>query len=268
VTEAQPEIAVRYDRNADRYDDVTGYNRDAAERLVRALPSAAYRSVLDAGCGTGNATMAMLARFAVTDVVGVDLSAQMLEQLRHKLAAHPGVHAELHVGDVLAMPVGGRTFDAVLASMVLHWISDRPAAIRAMAGALAPGGVLGIVAPGPGHDVEYTEVLRSVRPAVPSAVIDVFDTAQVFPDATERAILAAGLEPVDVWVERRVRRVPPERYMARITAVGSHVWSRIMSPAEAEDFVERVTDAVRRAAGPRGFEYTFTKTYAIARRPR
>jgi SAM-dependent methyltransferase len=148
--------------------------------------------------------------------------------------------------------------------MALHWFRDRAAAIGAMGRALAPGGVLGLVAPGPGHDFEYTEVLRSVTPSVPPAVIDIFSIAQVFPDEVEDMLRGAGLTPLDVWVERRIRRVPPERYMARITAVGSHVWSSIMAPDEADAMVERITAAVARAAGPRGFEYTFTKTYAVA----
>jgi ubiquinone/menaquinone biosynthesis C-methylase UbiE len=263
-----PEIACGYDRNADRYDDVTRYNRDAAERLVRALPPEAYRSLLDVGCGTGFATMAMAERFAVEAVTGVDISAQMLGRFRAKLGELPQVTADLHVADVLGMPVPDGAFDCVLASMALHWFPERAAAIAAMAAKVAPGGVLGLVAPGPGHDFEYTEVLRSVEPPVPRDVIEIFFTAQVFPDPVEDAMVAAGLEPVDVWVERRHRRVPPERYMARITTVGSHVWSRLMSPADADAMVERVTAAVEAAAGPRGFEYTFTKTFAIARRRR
>lgn len=263
-----PEIARGYDRNADRYDDVTRYNREAAERLVRALPAGTYRSVLDVGCGTGFATLALADRFAVEAVAGVDVSAQMLERMRAKLADLPQVRAQLHVADVLDMPVPDGAFDCVVASMALHWFPDRDAAIAAMAAKVAPGGVLGLVAPGPGHDFEYTEVLRSVEPPVPREVIEIFFTAQVFPDPVEDAMVAAGLEPVDVWVERRHRRVPPERYMARITTVGSHVWSRLMSPTDADAMVERVTAAVEAAAGLRGFEYTFTKTYAIARRPR
>jgi hypothetical protein len=33
-----PEIACGYDRNADRYDGVTRYNREAPKRLVGAHP--------------------------------------------------------------------------------------------------------------------------------------------------------------------------------------------------------------------------------------
>jgi ubiquinone/menaquinone biosynthesis C-methylase UbiE len=263
VTPAR-EIAARYDQNAERYDDVTRFNRDAATRLVASLPDRPYGTVLDVGCGTGSAAMAMIERFHVHTVTGVDVSAQMLAQMRTKLDAHPDVQADLHVADVLAMPVADAAYDCVLAGMALHWFRDRAAAIGAMGRALAPGGVLGLVAPGPGHDFEYTEVLRSVTPSVPPAVIDIFSIAQVFPDEVEDMLLGAGLTPLDVWVERRIRRVPPERYMARITAVGSHVWSSIMAPDEADAMVERITAAVARAAGPRGFEYTFTKTYAVA----
>lgn len=261
------EIAQRYDHNAERYDDVTAYNRDAANRLVATLPAGDYERLLDVGCGTGYATLAMLERFAPRHVTGVDVSAQMIERFRAKLADHPEVDLTLTVGDVRALPVSDASFDCVLASMMLHWIADRPAAIAAMAGALAPGGVLGIVAPGPGHDAEYATLLRGLDPPVPHQVSDVFRTAQVFPDATEAALRASGLEIVDVWVEHRHRCVDPDRYMARITAVGSHVWTELMGLDAATRMIDRITDAVHRASGPAGWEYTFTKTYAIARRP-
>lgn len=264
---AEREIAVRYDHNAERYDDVTRYNREAAGRLVASLPAGTYRTLLDVGCGTGFATIAMIERFGIGAVTGVDVSQQMLERMRQKLDAYPHIDADLHVADVLAIPVADDGYDCVLASMALHWFAERGQAIRAMGRAVSPGGVLGLVAPGPGHDYEYTQVLRSVRPAVPAPVIEIFGTAQVFPDITEAQLVAAGLTPVDVWVESRTRRVPPERYMARITTVGSHVWSQIMGQDEADAMVARITAAVERAAGADGFEYTFTKTYAIARRP-
>ena len=202
------EIAARYDQNAERYDDVTRFNRDAATRLVASLPGRPYGTVLDVGCGTGSAAMAMIGRFHVHTVTGVDVSAQMLAQMRVKLDAHPDVRADLHVADVLAMPVSDAAYDCVLSGMALHWFRDRAAAIGAMGRALAPGGVLGLVAPGPGHDHEYTEVLRSLRPSVPSAVIDVFSTAQVFPDEVEELLVGAGLTPLDVWVERRIAAGP------------------------------------------------------------
>ncbi len=260
------EIAAGYDHNAERYDDVTRYNREAAGRLVASLPDETYRTLLDVGCGTGFATLAMIERFDIGAVTGVDVSEQMIRRMQRKLDAYPQVDVDLHVADVLAMPVSDGAFDCVLASMALHWFAKRGEALHAMGRALSPDGVLGLVSPGPGHDFEYTEVLRSIRPAVPAPVIEIFGTAQVLPDVTEAQLVAAGLTPLDVWVESRTRRVPPERYMARITTVGSHIWSQIMDSDEADAMVARITAALQKVAGPDGFEYTFTKTYAIAQR--
>lgn len=259
-------IADGYDHNADRYDDVTRYNRDAATRLVGALPTKPYRSLLDVGCGTGFATLAMIERFAIDTVTGIDVSAQMLARMHEKLVAHPAIVADLRVADVADMHVEDGVFECVLASMALHWFADRAGAVAAMGRAVAPGGIVALVAPGPGHDAEYTDVLRSLRPAIPAPVIDIFTTAQVHPGDTEEQLLAAGLTPIDIWVETRHRHVAPDRYMARITAVGSHVWSQILSPDEATSMLARITEAVGAAAGPSGFAYTFTKTYAVARR--
>ena len=266
MSESRSEIARRYDENAARYDDITTYNRAAAERLVAALPDRPYRSLLDVGCGTGFASSALHRRAGLTAITGVDVSEQMLAQMRDKFADSAGAVLTLHRADVLAMPVPDGAFDVVLASMALHWFPRRDQAIAAMVAKLGAGGVLGLVAPGPGHDREYTDVLRGLDPPVPAQVIDIFSVAQVFPDPTEVALRAAGLEPLDVWVETRTRRVDPDRYMARITTVGSHVWRQIMSDADADAMVRRITAAVHDASGPRGFEYTFTKTYAVAAR--
>lgn len=77
---------------------------------------------------------------------------------------------------------------------------------------------------------------------------------------------AAGLETVDVWMERRIRRVPVEAYLERMRVVPGHLHADLPL-GELADMHARVEAAPRAAAGPRGFEYTFTKLFAIARRP-
>jgi ubiquinone/menaquinone biosynthesis C-methylase UbiE len=260
-------IASQYDRNAGRYDRAARFNALAGERLAAAIPPGRYGALLDVGCGTGFATLAALERFpSIGRVTGVDVSPRMVDQLRAKLADRPGLDVTLQVADVLAMDVPDAAFDLVICSMAMHWFADRGAAISAMSRALRPGGTLAGVAPGPGHDREYVEVLRRIHPPVPPQMIEVFAAAQVFPQVLEEHLVAAGLELVDLWVEERRRRVPPEVYMERITAVGSHVWSHL-SAEEQEATLARIHAGLRAAAGPRGFEYTFTKTFGVARRP-
>lgn len=258
-------IAAQYDRNAERYDRAARANLLAGRRLAAAIPDGRYETLLDVGCGTGFATLALMERFPVRAVTGVDVSAEMVERFREKLGARPDVQTTLLVSDVREMPVADASADLAICSMVLHWLADRGGAIAAIARALRPGGVMALAAPGPDHDREYVEVLRAVRPPVPAPMVDVFDRAQVFPEEVERHLAAAGMDVLDVWVEERRRLVPPDAYLERITAVGSHVWSHL-PPHEQEATLRRVRAGLARAAGPRGFRYTFTKTLAIARR--
>lgn len=263
----QAGIGERYDANAHRYEDAAALNRMAARRLVDAVPDGVYPRLLDVGCGTGFATLEAIDRRGVREVVGLDVSAGMIDALRAKLAARPDVRADLRVGDIATARFAPDSADLAICCMALHWFDDRAGAIATMAGALAPGGVLALVAPGPGHDREYADLLRGLRPPVPDPVWQVFGRAAVHPEPVREAIEAAGLVVDDLWVEQRRRRVPVAHYMARITAVGSHVWSRLMGPEEQADMLRRIEQALHAVSGPHGWEYTFTKTFAVASRP-
>ena len=78
--------------------------------------------VLDAGCGTGALSAALLARGA--DVVGIDLSPALIEHARDAMpAAARGGSLTLQVGDMLKPPSGG--FDAIVAmDSLIHYRTD------------------------------------------------------------------------------------------------------------------------------------------------
>ena len=96
--------------------------------------------VLELGVGTGRIAVPVAA--AGIEVVGVDLSARMLEVARER-AALAGVPLDLRHGDMRDPPVEG-TFPLVLCPFrsLLHMETDtdRRAALRAVAARLAPAG--------------------------------------------------------------------------------------------------------------------------------
>lgn len=259
------QVGEGFDRTAAEYDDLLRHNRAGAARLVAALPPGLYDEILDVGCGTGFVSEEMIARFGTTHVTGADPSAGMLEQFRLKLAGL-SVAATLVQAGVHEMPVPDAAFDAVVSGMAFHWFPEKPAAVAAMARRLRPGGVLGILAAGTGTDEEFRRILEAVVPPVPRAWVEVFPL--IHRNAAQLAdyMGQAGLEVVDVWEERRVRRVSPEAYMARIQAVASHL-SADMDPDEAAGHGARVAEGVVAATGPRGFEYAFVKLFGVGRRP-
>ena len=83
----------------------------------------------------------------------------------------------------------------------------------------------------------------------------------------EQYLTDAGLETVDVWMERRLRRTSAEAYLERMRVVASHITSGILSDDEVAALMERIAAGTQAVSGPRGFEYTFTKLYAVARKP-
>ncbi len=258
------QVGAGFDRAAEEYDEVLRHNREGAVRLVGALPDGDYDEILDVGCGTGFVSEEMVARFGTSRVTGVDPSEGMLEQFRAKLAGLP-VEATLIRAGVHEMPVPDAAFDAVVSGMAFHWFPEKPAAVAAMARRLRPGGVLGILAAGTGTDEEFRRILEAIEPPVPRPWVDVFGLIHRGAEDLTEYIEAAGLEPVDVWEERRVRRVSPEAYLARINAVASHL-SAGMDPDEAAEHAARVMQGVIDASGPRGFRYTFVKLFGIGRR--
>ena len=256
-----------FDRSAAVYDEHVPFNRAGARRLVASVPDSAYPRLLDVACGTGFATLAAIERLGVERVIGVDASAPMLDVFRERLAAHPRVSADLRACDVLEARVEDGSVDLALCAMALHWFPERAAAVALMARALAPGGVLGILAPGPRHDRETVELIRGAGDPQLGRLADSIVSNEVDPGVLTGYLQAAGLEPVDVWTETRRRVVPPAAYVARLEAVATHLWADL-APDQQADVLTRLRALLDAATGADGMHrYRFVKTFAIARAP-
>jgi ubiquinone/menaquinone biosynthesis C-methylase UbiE len=95
------------------------------------------RRVLDAGCGSGPLSAALLAKGAL--VTGFDSSPAMLELARQRL----GRNADLHVADLgRPLPFADGAFDDVVVSLVLHYLQDWTAPLAELRRVLTPGGRL------------------------------------------------------------------------------------------------------------------------------
>jgi trans-aconitate 2-methyltransferase len=114
--------------------------RPAVDLLARvALDRPAL--AIDLGCGPGNSTALIAARFPDAEVVGLDTSPAMLEAARKRL---PG--ARFEQADA-ATWVPARAPDLIFANAVLHWLPDHASLLPRLLGHLAPGGVLAVQMP-------------------------------------------------------------------------------------------------------------------------
>jgi SAM-dependent methyltransferase len=107
-----------------------------AEAIDWLIPAQARR-VADVGAGTGKLTRQL--RDRGLDVIAVEPSAGMREQLRR---AVPGV--PVLGGTAERIPLAGGSVDVVLVAQAWHWV-DPALAIPEVARVLAPGGRLGLL---------------------------------------------------------------------------------------------------------------------------
>src|SRR5689334_24618032 len=82
--------------------------------------------ILDAGCGTGALTAAILRRTNTAKVSGIDFSAPYVDHARQTI---PDARAQFSVGDICALPQDGGSFDRVLSLLVLHFVPEPGKAI-------------------------------------------------------------------------------------------------------------------------------------------
>jgi ubiquinone/menaquinone biosynthesis C-methylase UbiE len=264
MTDTAREAPAGFSKAAESYDAAVERNIAGSERLVMSLPAGDHRRVLDVGCGTGFTSAAMVARFpSVAEIVGVDPAEGMLEVFAAKRGDFPGVEIHLRAEDVMGMDVPDDAFDVVLCAMALHWFADKPGAIARMARALRPGGVMGILMAGRGGEDSWRELLDDI--GAPAAWTGWFAANQRDVDEIAADMVAAGLEPLDVWMERRRRHTPPEAFMARTRSVAAHLLDN--PPGGYSELDRRIEAALRARSGPDGFVYDYCKLFAVARRP-
>lgn len=146
---SRPEVPGAFDVGAAAYDGLVGANpgyhdhlRISAHRMRIPNGGRGLR-LLDAGCGTGASTAALLEAAPHAEIVAVDASAGMLEQAAGK--SWPDsvrfVHSpieEFGSGDI------GDGFDGILAAYLVRNLADPDAQLRRFLTMLRPGASLAL----------------------------------------------------------------------------------------------------------------------------
>ncbi|KAL8377390.1 hypothetical protein RB595_008189 [Gaeumannomyces hyphopodioides] len=152
--------------------------------LVAQLPSPPIPSsgarIVDLGCGPGNSTAVLRARFPDARISGIDSSPDMVARARGQPSMRDGPAAvDFHQADLLAWSPdqlpgrgddGGRPVDLFFSNAVLHWLRrpDRVPTIVRLVRTQAPGGVFAFQVPDnwgePSHAAMREVALRPGQP--------------------------------------------------------------------------------------------------------
>jgi SAM-dependent methyltransferase len=123
---------------AEDYDRFMGrYSIPLAQRFADFAGVASGVRVLDVGCGPGALTRELVTRLGADAVSAVDPSESFVVAATERL---PGVNVQRAAAEQLPFEDG--RFDAALAQLVVHFMSDPVAGLREMGRVTRPGGIV------------------------------------------------------------------------------------------------------------------------------
>jgi trans-aconitate 2-methyltransferase len=171
--------------------------------LLSAVPAIEARTAVDIGCGPGNSTEVLAARFPRATVSGFDSSPDMIAAARKRLPA-----LRFDVLDLKSWlePAGpgsppDDSVDVALANAVLQWMPDHAALFPALVAKLAPGGCLAVQVPD-NLDEPAQKLMREIAGEGPwRGKLVAADRARVRIESAEWYYrhLRACCSRVDVW---------------------------------------------------------------------
>ena len=138
-----------FDVGAHAYDKLVGANPGYHEHLrmsarrMRIPHGGAGLRLLDAGCGTGASTSALLAAAPNAEIVAVDASAGMLAEAAAKQWPDTVRFVHSPIEAIAEAGVHG-PFDGIFAAYLLRNLADPDGQLRAFRELLTPGGTLAV----------------------------------------------------------------------------------------------------------------------------
>jgi SAM-dependent methyltransferase len=180
------------------YDAYMGrWSRRIAPLFLDRLQGSDGLDWLDAGCGTGALSEAVLAGCAPARVVGVDPSPGFISRAQEIVRDS---RATFLLGDAQDLPVGSTAFDLVVSGLALNFIPDRLRALREMKRAARPDGrVCFYVWDYPGGGLEFVRAFWTAATALDPDAADLAEDRR-FPYCEPTALTelaeAAGLVSV------------------------------------------------------------------------
>jgi trans-aconitate 2-methyltransferase len=252
--------------------DAGQYLRFGGERarpffdLIAQVGATSPQYVADLGCGPGNLTAALAARWPLATVVGVDNSAEMIAAAGVS-AAEPNLSFAL--GDIGEWQPERRP-DVIVCNAVLQWVPGHQELLARWAELLAPGGWLAFQLPGnfdqPSHTI-VAELARSPRWRALLAGAKL--NRQAGEPADYVALLARPGYQVDAWETSYLHILPGDEPVLEWTK-GSTLRPVLaeLDEKQAAAFLREYGERLRTAYQPQPFGtlFPFRRVFTVVHR--
>ena len=240
--------------------------RPAAELLARVgLESPA--TIVDLGCGPGNSTALLAARYPRAELEGVDSSVDMLAQARRS-----GANAQWTIADISTWQPA-RALELIFSNATFQWVPDHAQLLPRLVSYLKAGGMLAFQVPR-NFDEPCHTLIRDVAAQDPWAekLECVRDWWNVQEPKTYFDILEPICARIDIWETTYLHTLEGEDAVFRwMSGTGLRPFAAVLEGAERDAFLAEY----RRRAGeayPRRKSgitlYPFRRLFCVAKKDR
>lgn len=230
--------------DAGSYHRISGPQTTWGKKVLSRFKLRGDEVLMDAGCGTGRLTEELLQQLPHGNVVGVDLSVNMLATAQDNLRQQFGHRVSFVAADLQHLPFE-RRFDGIFSTAAFHWVPDHAQLFRSLFRALRPGGWLRAQCGG-GPNLARLRQRMDALMSSPTyrQFFANFRTPWVFNDAEAAASLLqrAGFVEVETSMEPAFTvfdNADAYREFVRTAVLRRHL-TEIPGPALREKFVEEL----------------------------
>jgi SAM-dependent methyltransferase len=257
---------VSFDVSADAYQRFMGrFSEPLAARFAELAGVRHGQQALDVGCGPGALTAELVGRLGAGAVCAVDPSPPFAEAVAERL---PGVEVSVASAERLPFPDGA--FDAALAQLVVHFMTDPVAGLREMGRVTRPDGVVAACVWDHSGDrgplSSFWHAVRELDPAAPDEsglagvgegeLARLFDQAGLAGAEATTLTVRAGSATFEQWWQPFTLGVGP---------AGDYVAS--LSPERRQQLRERYREVLNGGpGGPGGPVEVSATAWAVTRR--
>jgi len=246
-------VARHFDRGAIHYDQYAEVQAQVMMRLRNLMANDVLRanSIADLGCGTGRLLAECRSINPLARLVGVDISAAMLQRV-----AALSLEVQLLRKPLEATELASSSMDVVLSSSAIQWV-DPQQAMREIYRLCRPTASIGVSCFTSGTLKSWRQLWGGTHQALPTA------------DALKEVALAAGFEAVSILKESRVQPCTSfEQALNTVRGIGAGGNSTCSKPFIGKRELGRVKANIEAQIEETGqFPMEYEVCYLIAAKP-
>ncbi len=267
MSAAPPPSTVKPDWQPALYKRFAGERERPALDLISRIPLDQPGFILDVGCGAGNVTALLRARWPQARLLGMDNSPAMLASARTALP-----YVEFVEGDASRWGAPAPA-DLLFTNAVLQWLPDHEHLFRHLFGQLKPGGVMAVQMPRNHDRPSHTLMIETAKAGTwRSKLAAQIDRPQrVAEPAFYARLMASMTDAADIWEIDYLMRLQGDNPVVTWTrATGLRPFMEPLDEAERQRFEADYAARIRAAYPPEADGSTlfaFRRIFIVAVRP-